>query len=145
MTLQFWVSVGSLIAVVIGMISLANTLRQERLARETARKQESESRETARKEETAAREKEIAAHVKEWTELHNHIDQMQQAIDSINHTIGNGFAGSIKEQIKDLKDACNCKMVEIGNKVLVMNQQIEFNTPRITQLESKVNDLEKGK
>jgi predicted RNase H-like nuclease (RuvC/YqgF family) len=145
MSLQFWVSVGSLVAVIIGMISLANTLRQERRAREESKKQENQAKEKERKEEAAAREEAIRVHTEQWTKLNEHIAQMQKQIDSIDHTIGNGFAGSIKEQIKDLREACNCKMVELGSKFINLDKQVEFNTPRIEKLEDKVSDLERGK
>jgi seryl-tRNA synthetase len=102
-------------------------MRQDRIARRSLQKQETETR-----------EKEIAAHVEEWTKLNDHIDQMQLKIDKIDRTIGNGVAGSIKDQIKDLQTSCAANMATLNNQVLSVN------TPRITRLEERVNGLEKG-
>lgn len=138
MGLQGWVSISSLVALIIGMISLTHTLKKDREDRETKRKEEWAAREKTRMEEAKKREDEIAASVKLWTELNDHIDQMQEKITSIDHTIGNGFAGSIKDQIRDLKENCTCKMV-------ALEKQVGFDSPRLKELEGRVNELEKAK
>jgi predicted RNase H-like nuclease (RuvC/YqgF family) len=127
-------SIGSLVAVVVGIISFAHTMSKDKEDREKQRKKEWEERERARNEENKKREEEIAAHIKEWTQLNDTIGQMQSKITSIDHTIGNGFAGSIKEQIKDLKENCTCKMVGL-------EKQVAMDTPRIKELEDRMNGL----
>ena len=64
---------------------------------------------------------------------------MKGKINDIEHTIGNGFAGSIKDQIHDLQLNCTGKMSALTNQVFAVN------TPQIKDIEHRVNDIEKGK
>jgi hypothetical protein len=138
MGFQTWVSLASIIAVIVGIITLTHTLRKDREDREAKRKEEWAAREKTRQDEAKKREDEIAASVKQWTELNDHIGQMQEKITSIDHTIGNGFAGSIKDQIRDLKENCTCKMV-------ALEKQVGFDSPRLKELEDRVREMERQK
>jgi hypothetical protein len=139
MNLQIWVSTGSLVAVVVGIISLVLTIRKDRDERNKYRDERAAEEKKTRDQQQRDRDAEIETRAKQWAYLNKDITEMKGKISDIEHTIGNGFAGSIKVQIHDLQLNCTGKMSALTNQVFAVN------TPQIKDIEHRVNDIEKGK
>jgi len=82
------------------------------------------------------REKELEAHTEAWTNMSRDIGDVKLSIANVEHTLGNGGYKGIKQDIQNIQLNCASEMADL-------KRQIETNTPRITDLEHRLNEAEK--
>ena len=116
---SFFLNAATIITVIIGVITLTNSLKKDR--RELA--------ETQKKELT---ERTVA-----WTNITRDVADVKKDVSEIKGVLGNGGCPGMKAEIEALKTNCE------GNMAKLTNQVFGVNTPALLKLQDRVSDMEK--
>lgn len=78
----------------------------------------------------------MKAHTEAWTNMSRDISAVKGSIVNIEHTLGNGGYKGIKQDVQNIQVNCAAEMADL-------KRQVETSTPRIGELEHRVNEIEK--
>ena len=116
---SFFLNAATIITVIIGVITLTNSLKKDR--RELA--------ETQKKELT---ERTVA-----WTNITRDVADVKKDVSEIKGVLGNGGCPGMKAEIEALRTNYE------GNMAKLTNQVFGVNTPALLKLQDRVSDMEK--